>query len=799
MDKNYNEENEKELRRSKNRKHMKQTDKKKTSKKKKVFKRIMGVLLILFIIAVIAVVGMLFGIIGGTERLTKEDLVFSNLTTIIYDKDGNEYATVHGGENRVIAKLTDMSPYLPKAFIAIEDERFEKHFGVDVKRTGAAIFKYIFNGGNSGFGGSTITQQLVKNITGDKKNDPIRKVREWIRAVQVETWLTKEEIMEMYLNIIYLGDGAYGVQTASYNYFGKDVKELTIAECAVLAAITHGPEGYDQYKAPEKIKARQEIVLGKMLELGSITKEQYDEAMAQELVYKREVVSNSSSYITEAVIDDVIKDIQTEKKTTKAVATKMVYGDGLKIYTNIDSDVQKAMEKVYNDEKYFPLDKSYNERPQSAMVVMDYKTGSVVGLVGGAGDKVQRGLNRATSSKRQPGSTIKPIAVYAPGIDTKVLTAATVYDNILTSFGKYTPKNTSPYSGLTSVRVGIQDSINVVAVKALKDVGVDTSYNYLKKMGISTVVEADKSLPLALGGISSGIIPMEMCGAYSTIANGGVYIEPTLYTKVVDKKGNTLVENKPEKRQVFSEQTAYIMIDMMRDVVRSGTATYINIGGNPVAAKTGTTDDDKDRWFCGITPYYAGSVWFGFDDPKEVNVSGQNPAARIWNAVMKDVHSDLKVGSFSKPSGVVSASICKDSGKLAGELCSQDQRGSRVRSELFISGTVPGKTCDIHVSKEICKESGLLASEHCPADCRETRVFIQRTVRQSNVSSAGDYIYEAPTSICTLHNSQTPVVQDPNASQDPNGSQDPNEGGNTSDKPSTGDIPDLDLPNNMWE
>lgn len=773
-------------------KSVKSGNNKKKKKKHSIFKTIFVTIFVIGILCCVAFAGMVFGVLNGAERLEESDLRYNNLTTFVYDKYGNEYATLYGEENRVLISLNDMSPYLPKAFVAIEDERFETHFGVDIQRTLYAIYTWVKNGGSSSFGGSTITQQLVKNITNDRDDDPLRKVREWVRAVQVESWLSKDEILEMYLNIIYLGSGSYGVQAASYTYFGKDARELTLAESAVLAGINHGPESYNRHKNPEKIKARQETVLAKMLELGTITQEEYDEAVAQELVYQTVQVNSSSSYIVEAVIEDVIADIIEQKKTTKAVATKMIYGDGLKIYTNIDPDIQAYMEEIYADESYFPLDKKYNETPQSAMIVIDYQNGGIVGLVGGAGDKVLRGLNRATQSKLQPGSTIKPIAVYGPGIDKKIITAATVYDDLPMKIDKWNVNNwTGGYAGLSTVRQGIEKSMNVVAVKALQDVGIQTAFTYLQKLGVKSIVESDKALPLALGGVS-GITPLEMCGAYAAIANKGEYIEPTLYTKVLDKNNKEIIVKQQEKRQVFSQETAYIVTDMMRDVVRGaeGTATYVKVGGNPVAAKTGSTDENKDRWFCAFTPYYVGTVWYGFDDPKRVNASGQNPAAKIWTAVMTKVHKDLEVKQFEKPSTLVQADICEVSGKLAGELCSQDQRGSMVRNELFIKGTVPTDTCDIHVTAEICGGSGLLAGEFCPSEDRTSAVFIQRTVLLDNVMEAADYKYEIPKMYCDIHTALEPIIpgeDEENNPDDPTQTQQPDEDNDEEDEDNQGD------------
>lgn len=761
MDKRTNEDIE--LEENSGPKYMQKVDqeKKKKKKKKKIIRRIISLLLALFILFSLVVAGILFGIIGGTTKLTREDLMFKNLTTFVYDKNGNEYATLHAGENRMIVNLVDVSPYLPKAFISIEDERFEKHFGIDIKRTTSAVISWVVNGGKSSFGGSTITQQLVKNITQDDERSAVRKLREWIRAIQIETWLSKDEILEIYLNLIYLGDGVYGVQTASQNYFAKDAKDLSIAECAVIAGINQLPEAYNPYKYPEKTKKRQELVLGKMKELGYITAEQYTEAMAQELVYKKGSVTSNTTYITEAVIDAVIKDLQSTKGITKSLASKMIYSDGMKIYTNIDPNIQAAMEKVYNDQTYFPLEKRYNERPQSAMVIIDQKKGAVVALVGGAGEKtIERGLNRATSSKRQPGSTIKPIAVYGPGIDSKKITAVSVFDDIPFSVGGWNPKNwNGVYAGLSTVRKGIEKSMNIVAVKALQQTGVETSYTYMQKNGITTLSKDDKSLAaLGLGGLTQGILPIEMAAAYGTFGNQGKYLEPSLYTKVIDKKGELILENIQETRQVFTKQSSYIMIDMLRDVVRGsqGTATYINIGGNPVAAKTGTTNDDKDRWFVGITPYYTGAVWYGFDTPKTVYATGQNPAAKIWNAVMKEAHKGLSISSFPDPGGISRATVCIDSGKLAGELCSHDQRGNRTRTEMFIPGTVPTQTCDVHVTVKVCSESNKLIGPYCPISLQTSKVFITRKENKAGVEKAVDYIYQAPTVICPIHGVETP-------------------------------------------
>lgn len=472
------------------------------NKKKKILKRIFLIIFVLILLGVSALGTIIVGALKDGEKLSAEDFKISTSNSYLYAKNGEEIAVINNGTNRMVVDLNEMSEYLPKAFISIEDERFYSHKGVDIKRTAAAVFTYITNGGSSSFGGSTITQQLVKNITEDNETNYKRKIREMVRALQVESWLSKDEILELYLNVIYLGDGAYGVQTASYTYFDKDVSELTIAECAMIAGITQSPEYYNPHYYPERAKERQEVVLWQMKDLGYITEEQYNEAVAQELVYKRgqAVSSTVLSYFVEAAIEQVTEDLQEQKGISEAMAKKMIYSNGLKIYTTLDQDVQDIVDSVYTDMSYFKKKKDVKTGEevysQSAITIMDYKTGEVVALYGGSGEKtINLGLNRATDSYRQPGSCIKPLAVYSAGIESRAITAGTVFSDEYLKIGDW-PVNEwfGAGGGTVTTRRAVAYSMNRPAVLALQKTGIDYAYNFLENLGITSLQEKDKNL-----------------------------------------------------------------------------------------------------------------------------------------------------------------------------------------------------------------------------------------------------------------------------------------------------------------
>jgi len=723
--------------------------------------------------------GTLFGYVNSLEELNVKDLKL-NFTSFVYYIDPNtnspvELERLYGEENRIWVDSSQIPQHLKDAFVAIEDERFYSHPGFDLKRTTGAVINYVFKRSSS-YGGSTITQQLVKNLTGDKEVDHKRKIREIWRAIQLEKELSKDQILELYLNTIYLSQNCNGVQAASNTYFGKDVSELTLAEAASIAGITQYPSRYDPFINPENNKNKQELVLKKMLELGYITESEYQQAVNEELKFAKGSQKQSTSkqsYFVDEVINDVMHDLEVEKGYSKAVASKMLYSGGLKIYATIDPNIQNAMDEVFKDDKNFPNIKG-EVKPEAAMVVIDPYTGEVKGIVGGRGEKTaSRTLNRATQSKRQPGSTIKPLAVYAPAVEYGYVTPATVFDDVPVTIANWSPKNyyKEGFRGLSTVRRAIEQSMNVVAVKVLNKVGIDNSFNFLKtNLGFTTLVDSEKRqdgktysdknyAALALGGLTDGMTVEEMAAAYASFVNRGMYTRPYTYTKVLDHEGKVILENKKKTNIAMSEQTAFLMTQMLKGVVDTGTGTPARLSsGMPAAGKTGTTSDDMDRWFAGFTPYYVGVVWFGYDQPKEIVVSGTNPAIVLWKAVMEKIHKGLEIKQFSEPSGIVKASICIDSGHRPTELCSQDPRGSRVRTEYFKKGTVPSQTCSVHVSAKIDTSTNLLAGEHCPPSLIENRVFIVRpqayTPASPNSPLPTDAKYQLPAKHCDVHGAE---------------------------------------------
>lgn len=771
----------------------KKNTKTKTGKKKgKAKKVILIIILILFLLGIIAVgilAGIIWGKIGGDINISREQLLVRTQNTTILDKDGNVIATVSGDENREWIDLDQMSKYLPNAFISIEDERFEKHHGVDIKRTFGATVKFIFNGGESSYGGSTITQQLVKYITTDKDDSGvsgvIRKIKEMAKAYQIENMISKQQILELYLNAIPMGGFGKeisGVQMAAKYYFDKNASDLTLAESAYLAGINHAPNLYNPFEEEteeekaektEKIKTRTKIVLNKMKELGRIeTEEEYNKAVEElenGLNFKEGVVrtlETELSYHTAAAIDQITEQLAEENGWDKKWAKKQLYGGGYTIYTTQQTWVQRIMEEEYKDDYYIKSGKTSANKDghtQSAMVIIDNSDGAVSAVVGGLGtDASSIGVNRALKP-RQPGSAIKPIAVIVPGLQNGVITSSTVYNDKFTKFAKgtYPVKNSTGYLGIDTITHGIERSSNVMATKVMVELGPLESIKFMRKLGVSTLItgeeaedgHSDEGLSTAMGGLTVGISPLEMAAAYATIANNGVYRTPTFYSKVVDSNGKTVLEPEREETRVFSEQIAYVTQEILKTVVYGsrGTATYCSISGMDTAAKTGTTSDDFDRWVCGFTPYYSAATWYGYDYNEEVVWSGTNPAGLLWRNVMRPVHKDLESKRFSKPDGIVTATICRDSGKVATESC------TRKETAYFVKGTVPEK-CDGHTKVMICKQTGKIATEFCKDT--EEKIFLEKPEKErTNLwqTDSGN-LYNKIEEVCNVHTKAMPKV-----------------------------------------
>jgi penicillin-binding protein 1A len=687
----------------------------------------------------------IFAVYVKTDLTSQTDLSLDGFsldqTSVIYyyDEETDSYQELqqlYGKENRIWADYEEIPQDLIYACIAIEDKRFYDHKGVDWLRTIKASVN-MFLGGDSTYGASTITQQLIKNLTQEDEVTVRRKILEIFRALEFEKKYSKDTIMEWYLNRIYLGEGCYGVKSAARVYFGKELSELTLAECASLIGITNNPSIYDPYLNPEKNKERQETILYEMLDQGYITREEYEEAVAQELVLENTSADDDDetqesgyySYFIDQVIRDVTADLAEATGYTTEVAEQLIRTGGYSIYCTIDLDVQAAVDEIYTNLENIP-DTTSSQQLQSAIVILDNETGDVVALAGGVGEKTgSLTFSRATQSYLSPGSTIKPVTVYAPALELGLITPNSVYDDTpYTADGSgIWPKNQNGYySGLVTIRDAVSRSLNTVAVKLVAEMTPEYSFTFAKeRMGFSSLVSeetingqvyTDAALaPLALGGLTRGVTVEQMAAAYATFENNGVYREPRTYTKVVDANGNVVLDNTQETVEAMSSTAAWYMTDMLHYAVKYGTGTPAQIPNMEVAGKTGTTDSDFDRWFVGFTPYYSAAVWCGYDNPEEVILSGSstNPAASLWQKVMALVHEDLEYQDFEKPSNIISASYCRDSGMLATEWCQKDVRGSRVVSGEFASDDVPTQYCTAHVGVEICQESGHVANEYC--------------------------------------------------------------------------------------
>lgn len=762
------------------------------------------------IIGASAGIGMFRAVIDTAPSIDPDDVAPSGYSSFVYDMEGKQIAKlVASNSNRIPVEMSKIPENLAHAFVAIEDQRFYEHNGIDIKGIFRAGVTFIQTRFRVQQGASTITQQLLKNtvftdwMEEEGLSEKIkRKIQEQYLALEISKVLDKDEILLRYMNTINLGQNTLGVQAASLRYFNKDVSELTLSECAVIAGITKNPSAYNPISYPEGNKERRDKVLNDMLEQEYITQAEYDEAMADD-VYSRiqeanEIVQSNetTSYFVDAVTEAVYADLIAAGYSDTAAYT-MLYSGGLKIYSTQDPAIQAIADKVFTDEENYPADvkwqltyqltiqtedgekhnfssemfkeyfqqnvkKSFNNlfssrdeayeyieiykaamlaeiggevladninitpQPQVSLTVEDQSTGHIVALVGGRGTKQgSRTLNRATSSSRQPGSTFKVLAVYAPALDSAGMTLANVMNDAPFNYDDGTPVSNyygEAYRGLCSFRLGIQDSLNIVAVKALTVITPQLGYDYLLNFGFTTLesskvvgneIKSDIVQSLSLGGITNGVRNTEITAAYAAIANKGTYIKPKLYTKVVDRNGKTLIDNtQQESRQVIKETTAFLLTSAMQDVVTKGTATSVNFGGMAIAGKTGTTNAYNDVWFVGYTPYYTAAVWTGIDNnTKLVSQAEKDLSKKLWKMVMQEIHTDLPNQSFPVPSeGIVTAAVCSKSGKLpiAG-WCD-----GHVITEYFAAGTVPTATCDVHYQGNICQYSNLPATDLCP-------------------------------------------------------------------------------------
>jgi penicillin-binding protein 1A len=680
----------------------------------------------------------------------------SALSTTMYyvDKDGNEILleedTLVSSENRLWASYADIPQDLIDAYIAVEDQRFFEHSGVDTTRTASAIYNFFIPTSSNYGGGSTITQQLIKNVTGENEATIQRKVQEIFRALNVEKKYTKEEILEMYLNTIYLSHNSYGVRVAAKTYFNKELHELTLAECASIASIGKWPTHYDPISNPKNNLTRRNLVLKLMLEQGKITQSEFDEAYDAPLALGGEKEKDTSgkvhSYYIDAVMDDVIDDLMAEYGYDELTASQMLFAGGLQIVTCLDPVIQQCAEKVFTNSDYWP--ETSGMQAQSAICIIDPETGNLLAIVGGLGEKREnRGLNRATQSYRQCGSSIKPLSIYAYALDNGYISANTPLDDVPPVYYEETerfwPKNSNgKYQGFVSPSYAIQVSLNTVVVKLCEQMGVENVYNNFKDYGYTKLVDSIKlsngtvlsdinTSPLALGGMTYGVTVREHTQAYATLANSGITSKARTYSEVRDSNGRVILDNKEEHTVKYQEETTAILTDLLKGVVSGpyGTARaritfWKDFNGLEVAGKTGTTNDKKDVYFAGYTPDFVACCWYGYDRNQVITASG-NPAASLWNAVFKEIYTYYEKNEISytkefstPPSLVEDVEFCTVSGKLATDACRNDLNHIKggidcIAKGMFREDEIPTEYCDAHVMVQWDQVTGAICLDGC--------------------------------------------------------------------------------------
>ena len=670
-----------------------------------------------------------------------------NLTTKLYYTDETgaekewESERLFGTENRIWIPLSEIPKQVQQAFIAIEDHRFYTHNGIDAKRTAGAVLSFF---GKKSYGGSTITQQLIKNLTGDNAITVKRKLTEIKRAIALEKTVSKDRILELYLNTVYLSQGCYGIRTAAERYFSKDVGELTLEEAATLAGIIQYPTHFDPIQNPENSKNRRDTVLARMNELGMIDDAAFQEATEKPItlnVTKNRKETAVHSWFTDAVIEEVINDLCEEKGMSRSAASSLLYNGGLSIYTTVNPAMQADLESKYESGNGFPLNLA-GQTADSSCVVIDSQNGNVVALVGGRGKKTSdRVFCLATQMLRSPGSVIKPVSVYAPALEDGIITWSTVFDDTPYSFMQsdkgwqpWPKNNPKVYSGLIPVNTALQNSVNTVSVKILEKLGISRSFSFCRRAGLSTLIDRKKTdsgqamtdmalAPLALGATTNGVSVRDMTAAYTMFAADGVASRPRTYTRVTDKNGKVLLEKEPKQRQMISAENAELMTKMMQNVVASGTATNVTLGKTlPIAGKTGTSGANTDRWFIGYTPGgYVCGVWYGYRETADIGSYSDNPAGDVFNLVMTSFYEKGYLAADSERtasnnSELVSVLYCRDSGKLPCAACLLDPRGHRIELGWFVRGTEPTEKCDAHILVEYDKETKAVACPNCPKE-----------------------------------------------------------------------------------
>ena len=755
--------------------------KKKPSKIKRFFKYFFLTILIIGLLVGVVGVGYVVAVIKTTPPLDVNAIYNLNQPSMLFDDQGEFIDDLPSTEIRYIIPYEEMPQNLVNAYISIEDERFMSHGGIDVKRIlgAAARDVMVILGKQSGIhGASTITQQLIKNTIlateASAESTPLdrvnRKIKEIVLAVQLDKELSKEEIIRSYLNTIPLSGHIYGVEAASRYFFAKNAKDLTLLECAYIAGITQAPTTYSAYNTgatnyPNGYIRRTQTVLSKMLELGYISQADFDTAYAQAEANEFNFSKLDTDYgvnqewFVYPALEQVKSDLKEKYKYTDDEVNKLLVNGGLKIYTTLNTEMQNSVQSILDERTNLQVDDTSSDptdndgvpKLQASATVIDYKTGQVKVLIGGRGNQPPTSINRAYFDLKSIGSTTKPLTIYGPAIDTKLITAGTPLDDTSVSseiikkynFGNVNPRNANgSMAGFVTAREALTYSKNLTSIKTVDMLGLDTAIEYGERAGLKYAPESHTMSALALGqfeqpqGNRDGGNTTILASAYGALGNNGVIYEPSLYTKVEDASGNILLEKEAKPTTLFSPQTAFILYDILK-----GSSSKAEFNDIPVAGKTGTTDNSDNFWFAGVTPYYSGSVWIGYDIPQKMNGSSGS-AASLFGKVMSVIHSGLGYTDIEAPSGLVQAKVCKDSGKSPTDLCYQDQRGNRVKTEYFIEGTEPKSVCDVHVMVTVNSSNNKLANDNTPARLRANKVFIKKSNANPN---ADDYPFVVPT------------------------------------------------------
>ena len=600
--------------------------------------------------------------LAPTLSISLEDYQLSESGAIYYQDSAGiwqEMAMLPADEDRIWVEYEDIPWYMEKAVVAIEDKRFYEHKGVDWYRT-AGAFVHMFAQMDNNFGGSTVTQQLIKNLTGHDDVTVQRKLAEIFSALELEKNYDKQEIMLWYLNAVYFGEGCYGVQKAAQTYFGKDVKDLTLAQAASIVGITNLPTRYDPFYDEQANKERQETILREMYQQGYIDYDTYIDAVNEDIAstFVRSPGSMKPqeiySYYTEVVISDVIDDLMEQKQISRETARHLLYNSGYKVYCCLDPNIQAVVDSVYTDPEQIPYTWGSNQQLQSSIVIMEPYTGKILALCGGVGQKTANFALNRIYSQRAPGSSFKPISAYAPAVELLGMTPNTLVDddeNGHLSGTSWYPHNDSYQNlGVITILDALTNSLNTVAAQIVDKLGPETCYNYLRdKLGVTSLVPDDASYaPMALGQLTDGITTREMAQAYSSFVNDGIFTYSRTYTLVTDSHGNVVIDNQPETIVAFSPNTAHVMTYMLQCAAKWGTGYEAWIGNMPVAGKTGTSESSYDRWFVGVSPYYTCAIWTGYDTPERINVNG-NPAAQMFKKIMLPIHDGLPWRDFAWP------------------------------------------------------------------------------------------------------------------------------------------------------